>query len=136
MAFAVGSAVVLDFFNCGASMSSSSDAFLFVLVVLGAVEFFASFVAFAGIVLGFVAAGLVLDADLVCFLEASLLTSLDFFAFGSSSDSSALRLLPLDWSSVGGVDGLRARFEARVGAGGAPAAVVFFGGMLANCANA
>ena len=36
----IGLAVVLDFFNCGASMSSSADAFLFVTLASTSLDFF------------------------------------------------------------------------------------------------
>jgi len=66
--------------------------------------------------------------------------SMVFFAFASSSDSSALRFLPLDLVmvgcvSAGGVVGLRTRAGPRVGAGAAPAAAAVFRGMLTNCAR-
>jgi hypothetical protein len=62
------------------------------------------------------------------------------FVFGSSSDSSALRLLPLGlvvvgWAIAGGVGVLRARVEARVGTGAAPASAASLRGMLTDYAQ-
>jgi hypothetical protein len=98
VAFAMGLEVVvvaLDFLGCGASDSSS--AFLFLPVDLAAVALVLA-VADCGLaVAGFGLAVLVLGfADLGCFFAAGwVVVTLVLFAFGSSSDSSALRLLPL-----------------------------------------
>ena len=136
VAFAMGLEVVvvaLDFLGCGASDSSS--AFLFLPVDLAAVAFVLAAVGFglAVLVLGF--------ADLGCFFAAGLaVVTLVLFVFGSSSDSSALRLLPLGlvvvgWAIAGGVGVLRARIEARVGAGAAPASAASLRGMLTDYAQ-
>jgi hypothetical protein len=104
VAFAMGLEVVvvaLDFLGCGASDSSS--AFLFLPVDLAAVALVLA-VADCGLaVAGFGLAVLVLGfADLGCFFAAGwVVVTLVLFAFGSSSDSSALRLLPLGLVVVG-----------------------------------
>jgi hypothetical protein len=87
--------VALDFLGCGASDSSS--AFLFLPVDLAAVALVLA-VADCGLaVAGFGLEVLILGfADLGCFFAAGwVVVTLVLFAFGSSSDSSALRLLPL-----------------------------------------
>jgi hypothetical protein len=105
VAFAMGLEVVvvaLDFLGCGASDSSS--AFLFLPVDLAAVALVLA-VADCGLAVagfGLALAGFGLEvlilgfADLGCFFAAGwVVVTLVLFAFGSSSDSSALRLLPL-----------------------------------------
>jgi hypothetical protein len=135
VAFAMGLEVVvvaLDFLGCGASDSSS--AFLFLPVDLATVALVLAVTGFglAVLVLGF--------ADLGCFAARCVVVTLVFFVFGSSSDSSALRLLPLGlvvvgWAIAGGVGVLRARIEARVGAGAAPASAASLRGMLTDYAQ-
>jgi len=104
VAFAMGLEVVvvaLDFLGCGASDSSS--AFLFLPVDFATVALVLA-VADCGLaVAGFGLAVLVLGfADLGCFFAAGwVVVTLVLFAFGSSSDSSALRLLPLGLVVVG-----------------------------------
>jgi hypothetical protein len=80
---------VLDFLGCGASDSSS--AFLFLPLDLAAVGALALVLAVVGSGLAVVTLGF---AVLGCFFAGGwTVVTLDFFTFGSSSDSSALRLL-------------------------------------------
>jgi hypothetical protein len=133
--------VVFVFLGCGASISSSSsEAFLF-----AAEEFFTVVDAMGFFPLILVATALALTAGVLFFSPALVcLTGLrgavrgvtrDFFASGSSSDPSALRLLTFDLevadSVVVAVSGdLGTRVEARAGTAVDPAATAFLGGML------
>lgn len=148
VAFAIGLAVVvvvLDFLGCGASMSSSSsDVFLFV-----AVDFVTAADALVFLPLVCVAATLALaarflvfGADLVCLTDLGAVGggTRAFLPLGSSSDSSALRLLALgsvvvDWVVAKTSGDLRTRVEVRVDAGAAPALAAVLRGMLIGCAQ-
>ncbi len=130
VAFAIGLeavAVVLDFLGCGA-LISSSEAFRFVAVAL------------LGAALGLVAA--VFGAGLGCLVDAVGVVSVTraFLLLGSFSGSSAARfvalgLLVFAWVVARLSGDLRARFEARVGAGAAPESATFLRGMFTVCAS-
>jgi hypothetical protein len=125
VAFAVGLeavAVVLDFLGCGALMSSS-EAFRFVAVVV------------VGAALDLAAA--VFGAGLGCLVDAVGVLSVTraFLTLGSFSGSSDLRFVALGllifaWVVARLSGDLRARFEARVGAGVAPDSATFLRGMF------
>ena len=100
IAFAMGLevvVVVLDFLGCGASDSSS--AFLFLPLDFAAVGVLA--LALAVVDFGLVAVALGFAVLSGFFAAGWVVVALDFFVFGSSSDSSALRLLPLGLVVVG-----------------------------------
>jgi hypothetical protein len=114
--------VVLDFLGCGALMSSS-EAFRFVAVDL--VE--------AALDL----AAAVFGAGLDCLVDAVGVVSVTraFLPLGSFSGSSdlcfvALGLLVFAWVVARLSGDLRARFEARLGAGAAPDSATFLRGMF------
>jgi hypothetical protein len=129
-------AVVLDFLDFGASMSSS-EAFRFVAVGLVTVVLP---LALVGAALALEAA--VSGADLDCLVDAVGVVSVPraFLPLGSISGSSDLRfvalgLLVFAWVVARLSGDLRARFEARVGAGAAPDSATFLRGMFTDCAS-
>jgi hypothetical protein len=132
VAFAMGLeavAVVLDFLDFGASMSSS-EAFRFVAVGL------------VTVVLPLALEAAVSGADLDCLVDAVGVVSVPraFLPLGSISGSSDLRfvalgLLVFAWVVAKLSGDLRARFEARVGAGAAPDSATFLRGMFTDCAS-